>query len=64
MEKKILILKGSPRDHGNSATLANVVAAGAGEAGAEVETFSLHKMDIHPCDGCGSCMWWGLCDWG
>jgi multimeric flavodoxin WrbA len=56
MQKKILILKGSPRDFGNSSVLANVVAAGAGETGAEVETFSLHKMDIHPCDACDSCL--------
>jgi multimeric flavodoxin WrbA len=50
MNKKILILKGSPREDGNSSSLANQVAAGARESGAEVESFSLHNMDIRPCD--------------
>jgi multimeric flavodoxin WrbA len=55
MNKKILILKGSPRQNGNSSSLANQVAAGARESGAEVESFSLHTMDIRPCDGCDTC---------
>jgi multimeric flavodoxin WrbA len=29
MSKSIIILKGSPREHGNSSTLADQVAAGA-----------------------------------
>lgn len=55
MTANILILKGSPRDLGNSATLAGQVAAGAREAGAQVESFSLHTMDIRPCDACDTC---------
>jgi multimeric flavodoxin WrbA len=55
MNKKILILKGSPREKGNSAVLASQVAAGARESGAEVESFTLHNMDIRPCDACDSC---------
>jgi multimeric flavodoxin WrbA len=52
---RIVILKGSPRKNGNSALLADQVAAGAKEAGAEVESFYLHGMDIQPCDACDSC---------
>jgi multimeric flavodoxin WrbA len=55
MGKKILILKGSPRERGNSSTLAGQVAAGAKAAGAEVESIYLHGLDIRPCDACDSC---------
>jgi multimeric flavodoxin WrbA len=51
----VLILKGSPRIKGNSALLAERVAAGAREAGAEVESFDLHGMNLRPCDGCDAC---------
>lgn len=53
--KKILVLKSSPRLTGNSSTLAEKAAAGAREAGAQVEVFDLHEMDIRPCDACDSC---------
>jgi multimeric flavodoxin WrbA len=53
--KHILILKGSPREKGNSSILADQVAAGARAAGAEVESFYLHSMDIRPCDACDAC---------
>jgi multimeric flavodoxin WrbA len=55
MDEYVLILKGSPRENGNSSTLAEQVAAGAREAGAEVESISLHTLDIRPCDACDSC---------
>jgi multimeric flavodoxin WrbA len=48
-------VKGSPRKNGNSAALADQVAAGAEAAGAEVETVYLHGMDIQPCDACDFC---------
>ena len=53
--KHILILKGSPREKGNSSLLADQVAAGARAAGADVESFYLHGMDIRPCDACDAC---------
>jgi multimeric flavodoxin WrbA len=59
--RRILILKGSPRKRGNSATLADRVAAGAGEAGALVESFDLHELEIRPCDGCDFCQGTGEC---
>ena len=55
MSKSILILKGSPREKGNSALLADQVFAGAKEAGAEVESVYLHGMNIQPCDACDVC---------
>jgi multimeric flavodoxin WrbA len=55
MNQHILILKGSPREKGNSAMLADEVAAGAQSVGAIVESFYLHGMDIRPCDACDEC---------
>lgn len=56
MNKKILILKGSPRSRGNSAALADSLAAGAQAAGASVESVYLHSLDIRPCDACELCV--------
>jgi len=55
MVKNILILKGSPREKGNSATLADRAATGAVEAGAQVESIYLHGLDIRACDACNLC---------
>jgi multimeric flavodoxin WrbA len=53
--KKILIVKGSPREHGNTAILAERVADGARAAGAGVESIYLHGLDIQACDACAAC---------
>jgi len=53
--KKVLIFQGSPRKKGNSALLAERVMDGARAAGAEVESFYLHGMNIKPCTGCDAC---------
>jgi multimeric flavodoxin WrbA len=55
MNKVVLILKASPRERGNSAALADQIAAGARQAGAEVEVIGLHALDIRPCDACDLC---------
>ncbi|MEW6669557.1 MAG: flavodoxin family protein [Thermodesulfobacteriota bacterium] len=55
MPKQIMIVLGSPRKKGNSATLAEHVAKGAKAGGAKVETFYLNGMDIRPCQGCMKC---------
>jgi multimeric flavodoxin WrbA len=55
MPDKVLIVKGSPRENGNSAALADQVAAGARAAGAQVESIYLHGLDIRPCDACDFC---------
>jgi multimeric flavodoxin WrbA len=56
MSRKVLILKGSPRPNGNSSFLADQVLAGAMNAGAAVESFALHDMDIRPCEACNECL--------
>lgn len=53
--RHIIILKSSPRKKGNSSILADRLAAGAKEAGAMVESFDLHKMNINACDACDIC---------
>jgi len=53
--KEVLIMLGSPRKRGNSAILARQVAAGAKSAGAKVESFYLHGMNIQPCTACNRC---------
>ncbi len=58
--KQILILKSSPRKRSNSSLLADQVAAGARDAGAAVESFDLHSLNIHPCDACDFCQ--GIAD--
>lgn len=55
MSKQILVLKGSPREKGNSAVLADRLAEGARQAGAQVESIYLHGLDIRPCDACDLC---------
>jgi len=61
MSKFVLVLKGSPRESGNSNTLAGQVERGAREAGAEVDSLMLHHMDIRPCDACDVCQETGVC---
>ncbi len=59
--RNVLILKGSPRERGNSATLAEKAAEGARTAGAQVESIYLHGLDIRPCDACDLCLEQGEC---
>jgi multimeric flavodoxin WrbA len=61
MSKFVLVLKSSPRENGNSNTLAEQVTAGAKGSGATVESLMLHHMDIRPCDACDSCQETGVC---
>ena len=55
MSKKILVLNGSPRKKGNTATLSKQLVVGAREAGAETEIIYLHGLDVQPCDACDAC---------
>ena len=55
MTPKILIVLGSPRKRGNSATLAATVAQGAIDSGAAVESVYLNGLNIKPCQGCEKC---------
>jgi multimeric flavodoxin WrbA len=54
-KKQVLILLGSPRKKGNSAILAQRIAAGAEAAGAEVETVYINGLKISPCQSCYAC---------
>jgi len=54
-ERRIVVILGSPRENGNSATLARRVIAGAREAGAAVESYYIHGMGIKPCSACDAC---------
>lgn len=61
MARYVLIFKGSPREKGNSNLLADKAAEGANSTGAQVESFSLHRLDIRPCDACDTCQETGVC---
>lgn len=52
MNKKIIILNGSPRINGNTKALINRFTKGAKEKGHDVTCFDLQKMNIHGCLGC------------
>lgn len=55
MKKKIFIISASPRRGGNSDLLCDRFAAGAREAGHQVEKICLREQRIHYCLGCGVC---------
>jgi multimeric flavodoxin WrbA len=56
MSKKVLVLPGSPRKHGNSDLLCDQFVLGAREAGNEAEKIVLRDKKIHFCTGCGVCV--------
>ena len=58
---KILLINGSPRQHGNTDILLDKVAEGVRLAGREAETIRLADLAIHPCIGCGHCETEGRC---
>ena len=49
---KIVCLLGSPRENGNSSTIARHFSAAAEKLGAEVKSFSLNKLNFRGCQGC------------
>ncbi len=58
---KILVLTGSPRKNGNSATLAESFIKGAEEAGHHIERFDAAFKEVHPCVACNHCGMNGPC---
>ena len=52
MAKKIVVLNGSPRKNGNTASLINAFVKGAEESGNQVTEFHLAGMNIRGCLGC------------
>ena len=55
MEKKVLILSGSPRQGGNSDLLCDEFLRGAQEAGHKVEKIRVASKKVAPCSGCYYC---------
>lgn len=53
--RKILILEGSPRKHGNTARLADAFARGARESGHTVTELFLKDKTMGDCLGCCAC---------
>lgn len=56
VNKKIVVILGSPRKNGNSASLAQSFIEGAEKKDADIETFFLQGMNIKPCSGCDKCI--------
>lgn len=52
MNKKIIILNGSPRKSGNTSALTTSFTKGAKESGNQVFEFFLDSMNINGCKGC------------
>lgn len=57
----ILILMTSPHSHGTTSVLCDSFARGAAEMGHQVDRIDTSKLEIHPCNGCGSCHISNLC---
>lgn len=55
MNKKVLILSGSPRKNGNSDILCDEFVRGATESGNDVEKIRVSAKEIHPCIACYHC---------
>lgn len=55
MAKKVLILMGSPRKHGNCDRLSDAFIRGAEEKGAQAEKVYLKEQEIKDCLGCCAC---------
>lgn len=53
--KKILVLNGSPRKNGSTASLINAFTEGAEGAGHEVNNLYLNSMNINGCLACEKC---------
>ncbi|MDO4796507.1 MAG: flavodoxin family protein [Coriobacteriales bacterium] len=52
----VLILNGSPRKNGATASLMNALIEGARQGGNEVREDCITSMGIKPCIGCDSCL--------
>lgn len=57
----VLVISSSPRKDGNSDLLRHEFAAGAREAGAQVEEVALRDLAIGPCRACYGCWDSGAC---
>jgi multimeric flavodoxin WrbA len=55
-KNQVLILLGSPRKNGNSAILADKLAAGVKDAGGDPVVVFLQALKISPCNACNACL--------
>ena len=55
VNKRVLLLSGSPRQNGNSEILCQQFAKGAEEAGHQVELVRVHDLQIGACRACYGC---------
>lgn len=56
MLKKVLVINGGGRPHGNTAKLIDSFVKGVTDAGHHAEIISLNKHEVRPCLGCFSCL--------
>lgn len=61
MSKKVLIISGSPRRHGNSELLCEQFQKGAEESGNQVKMLRLSELHIAYCSACYACKKTGHC---
>ena len=52
---KVLMLNGSPKDHGNTAAALAEMAAIFAQEGIEVELVQVGQLQVRGCIGCGTC---------
>ena len=52
MNRKVIVLNGSPRAAGNTSALVEAFESGTESSGNVVEVFQLGSMDINGCKGC------------
>ena len=55
MEKKVFVITGSPRRHGNSASMADAFIRGAQEKGYQVDRFDAAFRKLSGCTACDQC---------
>lgn len=58
---KIIIINGSPRTKGSTATILHQIENELIASGVETEYFDLKELQINPCSGCCSCFKTGHC---
>jgi len=57
----VVILFGSPRKHGNTIQLVNILSDSMQNKGHHVRMLYLNDMNIRPCQSCLACMKKGIC---
>ncbi|HBF39435.1 MAG TPA: flavodoxin family protein [Firmicutes bacterium] len=58
---QIVVLNGSPHEHGSTAALVGEILKGIDQQGIKVNSYYLNGMNIHGCQGCNACRSKGRC---